>query len=265
MTKDLAVVAETALVKPQEPVAPEPDASIYVGIASRPVEKSAQDILTAPLRDDEIEIRPDDGMLYLPQTRYRLRLNQAFGVGGWALRLKPENPLVQGNRVFWPGMLYAGGRFLAEAMGEGRWIEKNAKSTYGTATESAKSDCLTRCCKDIGVGLELWDPVFTQKWKARWAHEIRNPENYGPPTIWAKRETPVGGPTPPPPPQKDVTADRPPADAEQTGRVLSLLDAKRWAPPYRRNWLRKHFGVEQVDELTAEKATLALQMLMAAK
>lgn len=29
---------------------------------------------------------------------------------------------------------------------------------YGKAMESAKSNALMRCCKDLGVASELWDP-----------------------------------------------------------------------------------------------------------
>lgn len=30
---------------------------------------------------------------------------------------------------------------------------------YGKACESAKSNALMRCCKDLGIASELWDPV----------------------------------------------------------------------------------------------------------
>ncbi len=29
---------------------------------------------------------------------------------------------------------------------------------YGKACESAKSNALMRCCKDLGIASELWDP-----------------------------------------------------------------------------------------------------------
>lgn len=32
-----------------------------------------------------------------------------------------------------------------------------------TATEGCKSNALMRCCKDLGVASELWDPRFIQK------------------------------------------------------------------------------------------------------
>lgn len=53
--------------------------------------------------------------------------------------------------------LYCLGRFTAQAIGEHTSYSKNNLG-YGTACESAKSNALMRCCKDLGVGSELWDP-----------------------------------------------------------------------------------------------------------
>ena len=53
--------------------------------------------------------------------------------------------------------LFCLGRFTAQAIGEHTSYHKNNLS-YGTACESAKSNALMRCCKDLGVGSELWDP-----------------------------------------------------------------------------------------------------------
>jgi hypothetical protein len=44
--------------------------------------------------------------------------------------------------------------------------------SYATAAESAKSNCLVRCCKDIGIASELWDPSFTRGWLKRNAVEV---------------------------------------------------------------------------------------------
>ena len=53
--------------------------------------------------------------------------------------------------------LYCLGRFVAQAMGEHTFHSKS-NLNYGKACESAKSNALTRCCKDLGVASELWDP-----------------------------------------------------------------------------------------------------------
>ena len=53
--------------------------------------------------------------------------------------------------------LYCLGRFVSQAMGEHSYYTRSSLS-YGRAVESAKSNALMRCCKDLGVASELWDP-----------------------------------------------------------------------------------------------------------
>ena len=57
--------------------------------------------------------------------------------------------------------LYCQGRFVAQAMGEHTFYSKSNLS-YGKASESAKSNALMRCCKDLGVASDLWDPQVSE-------------------------------------------------------------------------------------------------------
>lgn len=46
-----------------------------------------------------------------------------------------------------------------------------------TATEGCKSNALMRCCKDLGVASELWDPRYIRKFmkanaKQVWAEHV---------------------------------------------------------------------------------------------
>lgn len=41
-----------------------------------------------------------------------------------------------------------------------------------TATEGCKSNALMRCCKDLGIASELWDPRFLKKYIKANAREI---------------------------------------------------------------------------------------------
>jgi hypothetical protein len=43
----------------------------------------------APLSPDDVEIKPD-GIVYLPEIKYRRILNRAFGPGGWGLAPRGE-------------------------------------------------------------------------------------------------------------------------------------------------------------------------------
>ena len=61
--------------------------------------------------------------------------------------------------------MFAHGRFIAQAKGD----HENQMGSFieGAAEESAKSRALMRCCKDLGVASELWDPIFIQEFKSK--------------------------------------------------------------------------------------------------
>jgi hypothetical protein len=41
-----------------------------------------------------------------------------------------------------------------------------------TATEGCKSNALMRCCKDLGIASELWDPRFIREFTGRLTREV---------------------------------------------------------------------------------------------
>lgn len=41
-----------------------------------------------------------------------------------------------------------------------------------TATEGCKSNAMMRCCKDLGVASELWDPRWIRKFKVEHARDV---------------------------------------------------------------------------------------------
>ena len=53
--------------------------------------------------------------------------------------------------------LYCEGRFVSQSLGEHTFFGKSNQH-YGNACEAAKSSALRRCCKDLGISSELWDP-----------------------------------------------------------------------------------------------------------
>lgn len=58
--------------------------SSYHGIATKPVTGTQYKILVRPIPEKDIEVKPE-GILYLPEIKYRRRLNEAFGPMGWGL------------------------------------------------------------------------------------------------------------------------------------------------------------------------------------
>lgn len=61
----------------------------FHGLSTEAFSQEAQDTLLQPLNVDDIEVKPD-GILYLPEIKYRRILNKAFGPGGWGLAPRGE-------------------------------------------------------------------------------------------------------------------------------------------------------------------------------
>jgi hypothetical protein len=66
----------------------------YHGLSSQPFSKEAAEILLAPIPFDDVEVKPD-GIVYLPEIKYRRILNRAFGPGGWGLAPRGETIVTQ--------------------------------------------------------------------------------------------------------------------------------------------------------------------------
>jgi len=80
----------------------------FHGISSQPFSSEAAAILTQEIPFDDIEVKPD-GIIYLPEIKYRRILNKAFGPGGWGLVPRGET-IVTGKLVTREYALVAGGQ-----------------------------------------------------------------------------------------------------------------------------------------------------------
>jgi hypothetical protein len=141
--------------------------SSFHGLSVAPFAKEAAEILLAPLDPMDVEIKPD-GILYLPEIKYRRILNKAFGPGGWGLAPRGET-IVTDKSVTREYALLAHGRLVSIARGEQDYFSKEG---IPTASEGCKSNAMMRCCKDLGVASELWDPRFIRDFKAKYAREV---------------------------------------------------------------------------------------------
>ncbi|KAK5820765.1 mitochondrial genome maintenance MGM101-domain-containing protein [Linnemannia elongata] len=139
----------------------------FSGMAVEPFEKGVAEILMKPLDADDIEIKPD-GLLYLPEIKYRRILNKAFGPGGWGLAPRSEHSISPKN-ISREYALVCKGRFVSTARGEQAYFDAD---NLATASEGCKSNALMRCCKDLGVASELWDPAFIRKFKKQYCEEV---------------------------------------------------------------------------------------------
>lgn len=81
----------------------------YYGLSVEPFSKDVAEVLLAPLEPMDVEVKPGsssfftllhscrsryclflDGLIYLPEIKYRRILNKAFGPGGWGLAPRSE-------------------------------------------------------------------------------------------------------------------------------------------------------------------------------
>lgn len=142
---------------------------------AKPFDENIKSILSAPISDNDIEIKPD-GPLYLPEVRYRRILLSAFGPGGWSLLPRGPHTMLPPNILTREYALYVRGQIVSIARGAAV-IQGQANAASGS--ESVRSNALMRCCKDLGVASELWDPQFVLKWRERFAVRKSVTDRYG--------------------------------------------------------------------------------------
>lgn len=210
-------------------IAPE----IFTGISTLDISKEISDKLTQPVKMEDIEIKPT-GEIYLSHVRYRKMLNDAFGMGNWSLR--PLGGFVKtGSVVCREYALYIKGKYAASAIGEQNYIESNAQMTWSDACEATKSNVIMRCCKDMGIGLEMWDRKFVEKFKKEYCVSVwrkGKPGQTQKPQWRLKEsepffdETGVVGPAekPPPPPYATTSeAAESPSVPQQNGDIIGIV------------------------------------------
>ena len=83
----------------------------YHGLGSVTFTPEQSEILLGPLAQDDIEVKPD-GIIYLPEIKYRRILNKAFGPGGWGLAPRGES-IVTGKIVTREYGLIVQGRYAS--------------------------------------------------------------------------------------------------------------------------------------------------------
>lgn len=113
----------------------------------------------------------DSRLLYISHIHISDRLNDVLGIGQWAL-VKRSIRLEKGKTskgdemvsIYFEGVMLIRGSFVAEAIGTAEYYPSNPKMDYGSAIESAMSDCMTRCGKRLSIGSQVWDKTYCEKW-----------------------------------------------------------------------------------------------------
>lgn len=86
----------------------------FHGLSTEAFSKEAAEALLAPVGLDDIEVKPD-GIVYLPEIKYRRILNKAFGPGAWGLAPRGET-IVTAKAVTREYALVALGRLVSQAL-----------------------------------------------------------------------------------------------------------------------------------------------------
>lgn len=206
-------------------------AKTYSGASTLQLSESEMKALTAPFADLDYEIKPD-GSVYLPQVLSLQRLNSVLGVGRWSLLLintgsQEINPRL--TKVFYDGALIVRNCFVARSAGEASYSHDNQNSSYATALEAAKTDCRTRCCKDLGVASDAWNPSFIRRWRNEYAIKVLCQKDGKRFALWRRKDLPAFeneiGPVP-------VTPVVPSAQPAQQNNTASELPWLNHGPDY---------------------------------
>ena len=163
---------------------------LHKGISEVKITEVQIKALQEPIKESEISLRPD-GIVYPSQIYVRNRLNDIFKPGRWALMRTNIHIDKSTNKVFFDGVLFINGSFIAQAIGENQYHPNNPMDSWAVALEGAKSDSLKRCCKDLGLFKELWDGKFVKDWLDKNAIQVwtKNPTKQGdkPKPLWRRK------------------------------------------------------------------------------
>lgn len=143
-------------------------------------------VLYDPFNDDDLDILPW-GVVYAPWVAYMRRMRVAFK-GSWGM-IPRGDPMIEETLVMWPFYLIIRGKLAAYSIGECDYVPSNKKMSYGDACEGAKSNCLMRNCKAIGVGVETWDRKRLEDWKSKHAETYEGTDSKGyKKTYWKRKD-----------------------------------------------------------------------------
>lgn len=193
--KALAVIEGEVVDKATGEIAKREDFQGYAGVATFAVTDAQAESLAEQLPDEDHDILPT-GEVYVSQVFVRRKLNGVFKPGGWAL--VPRGPWAQQGKTICReyALVGPGGVFLAEAIGEADYHENNDRMSYASACEAAKSNALTRCCKDLGIASECWDRRFAETFKAKfcvkvWREKAKNRKGGSGEFQWRRKDAPA--------------------------------------------------------------------------
>ena len=141
----------------------QPNSNMFQEASKEPFSVEIQAILASPIDQEQIQSKPD-GTIYLPEIHYRQILMKAFGPGGWSLIPRGPHTMINQSILTREYALFCLGRYVSSARGSAI-LRSNMNPAM--ISEAVRSNALMRCCKDLGIAHELWDPNFISQWKSK--------------------------------------------------------------------------------------------------
>ena len=136
-----------------------------LGLVEVKLTKEEDAALSVDVDAARVSVKPT-GEAYYSHPEYTKLFNAAFGRTGWNIR-PAAKPMKTDTGVAVPYIFSIHGQPVAFAIGEQDYHANNKRQTWGEAIESTVASGLRRCAKRLGVGLELWD----KKWLDRFLRE----------------------------------------------------------------------------------------------
>lgn len=133
-----------------------------LGLVEIKLTEKEEAVLAELVHVDDVRMKPS-GQPYLSHPSYTAWFNRAFGRLGWSVRPAAKASKTE-RGVIVPYLLYIHGQPAAFAMGEQDYHESNREQSYGDAIEATVGSALRRLAKRMGVGLELWDKAWLDRY-----------------------------------------------------------------------------------------------------
>lgn len=160
------------------------------------------------------------GEVYVNHMRYRARLTRVFGATGWGMRpLEPMRFDRDTNTGYQRWAMYARGQVIGIATGSARYNDENRRMDYADTAESIKSNALTRICKDLSMGADLYDKRHQDMFRTEMCVQVWRRSEKRP--MWRRTDSP---------PFYDETGAVGVA-APQESRPAEPQESRRAAPP----------------------------------
>jgi hypothetical protein len=174
--------------------------------------------------DEQIEIRPHDGLIYLPHIAISRRLSEVFKPAAWSMIQR--RAWIEGNRVYAEYVMVIRGCFVGEAVGAHDFQPTNPKMNYSDSLESARAEALRRIAgKSLSCGDQVWQPAYSRRWVADHADKRRVEVDGKSKVQWVRLDETFGH------------APKRPAPAKENGhRETTTTGVDAEAEKHRRDW-----------------------------